>query len=166
MGFGQTSWDDLSLGRRPIIDSSEFQFLDYDHASDPACHNGQARVESIIMPTANKRFFNQTSLGREWEGFWNTIWHQAGESLGDSSEVYLIGYSIPEYDSRARDLLAKRVSKTATVRVCCHNSTPGVVESLRHLVHLKATDIQADRATTFEGWVSTMGLDCSAIQQS
>jgi len=146
------------LGRRPIIDPSEFQFLGYDHASDPSCHNGQARIESIIMPTANKRFFNQTSLGREWEGLWDSLWHQAGESLKDSSEVYLIGYSIPEYDSRARDLLAKRVSSTATVRVCCHHTTLAVVESLRNLAHPKATDIQPVRITTFEGWVSSLGL--------
>jgi hypothetical protein len=159
VGFGQTSWVDLSLGRRPIIDSSEFQFLEYDEASDPQCHNGRARIESIIMPTANKKFFNETSLGREWEDFWDSLWLQAGESLNSSTEVYLVGYSVPEYDSRARDLLAKRISGNAAVRVCSRNGTPGVIESIRKLIHLKTTDIQPARAATFEGWVSTMSQE-------
>jgi len=155
-GFGQTSWEDLSLGQRPIIDPSEFQFLEYGNASDPQCHNGRARIESIIMPTANKKFFNGTSLGREWEGFWDSLWLQAGEALNSSNEVYLIGYSVPGYDARARDLLGKRFNKNAAVRVCCRNGTADVIESLKKLIHLGNTDIQPARATTFEDWVSSM----------
>jgi hypothetical protein len=111
------------------------------------------------MPTANKKFFNETSLGREWEDFWDSLWLQAGESLNSSTEVYLVGYSVPEYDSRARDLLAKRISGNAAVRVCSRNGTPGVIESIRKLIHLKTTDIQPARAATFEGWVSTMSQE-------
>ena len=108
------------------------------------------------MPTANKKFFNGTSLGREWEGFWDSLWLQAGEALNSSNEVYLIGYSVPGYDARARDLLGKRFNKNAAVRVCCRNGTADVIESLKKLIHLGNTDIQPARATTFEDWVSSM----------
>lgn len=155
-GFGQTNWDDLSLGRRPIIDSSEFQFLEYGNASDPWCHNGRVRIESIIMPTANKKFYNETSLGREWEGFWDSLWLQAGEALNCSDEVYLIGYSVPEYDSRARTLLAKRIRPSAEVGVCCRSGTDSVVESLKKLCSSDSINIEAACGTAFEDWVSCM----------
>lgn len=145
-----------SLGQRPIIDPAEFQFLEYGNAADPQCHNGRVRIESIIMPTAKKKFFNETSLGREWEGFWDSLWLQAGEALNSSNEVYLIGYSAPEYDTRAKNLLAKTIDENAAVRVCCHNGTDGVIQSLKKLERLEDIDIQPACATTFEGWVSSM----------
>ncbi|MGB6875302.1 MAG: hypothetical protein WBD87_04650 [Candidatus Acidiferrales bacterium] len=132
-GFAQWNWEDLSLGRRPIIDPSEFEYLGYTNRSDPLSHNGQARIEGLIMPTANKKFFNETSLGREWEGFWNSLWSRAGNALEISEEVHLIGYSIPEYDTRARELLATSINKSAAIKVCCHSGTMGVIEALKHL---------------------------------
>ena len=156
-GFGQTSWEDLSLGRRPVIDATEFQFLEYENASDPQCHNGRARIESIVMPTAKKKFFNETSLGREWEGFWDCLWLQAGEALSKSREIHLIGYSVPEYDARARQLLANRLSNgDVAVRVCCRNGTSDVVGSLKKLVNLENADIRPAHATAFESWVSSI----------
>ena len=154
-----TSLNNLPLGQRPIIDPSEFQFLEYGEASDPLCHSGRAGIESIIMPTANKKFFNETSFGREWEGFWDALWLKAGEALNSSNEVYLIGYSVPEYDGRARDLLAKGINKNAKVRVCCRKSTTDVIESLKKLIDLENTDIQPACATTFEDWVSCMNAE-------
>ncbi|MHB8526265.1 MAG: SIR2 family protein [Candidatus Acidiferrales bacterium] len=154
-GFAQGNWEDLSLGQRPIIDPSEFEYLGYSDTSDPEGHNGIARIESLIMPTANKKFFNETSLGREWEAFWDSLWSQAGEALEISEEVHLIGYSIPEYDTRARELLATKINKRAAIRVCCHSGTANVVEALKCL---GKTDVQAAPATTFEGWISRMRL--------
>lgn len=145
----------MSLGQRPIVGPSEFEYLGYSNASDPQGHNGRVSIECLIMPTAKKQFFNQTSLGREWEGFWNSLWSRAGEALATSDEVHLIGYSVPEYDARARELLAKRIEKNAQIRVCCHSGTTGVVESLKHLGNIH---VQPAYARTFEGWVSGMKL--------
>jgi hypothetical protein len=153
LGFSQGNPADLSLGQRPIIDPPEFEYLGYSNASDPRGHNGQVRIESLIMPTANKRFFNETSLGREWEGFWDPLWTQAGVALNVSNEVYLIGYSIPEYDKRARELLATNIGKSTPIRVCCHNGTDQVMESLKQL---GVMHVQHCCATTFEGWLSSM----------
>jgi len=156
LGSGQVNPADLSLGQRPVIDRSEFEYLGYSDASDPQCHNGGVRIESLIMPTANKKFFTETSFGREWEGFWNFLWLQAGEALNSSNEVHLIGYSVPEYDARARNLLAQRIDRSAATRVCCHNATAGVIESLKKLRSSENIDIQPACATTFERWVSCM----------
>ena len=73
LGFGAVNPADLSLGQRPIIDPSEIEYLGYNNASDPRCHNGGVRIESLIMPTANKKFFTETSFGREWEVFWDFL---------------------------------------------------------------------------------------------
>jgi len=158
LGFSQGDPADLSLGQRPVIDPSEFEFLGYGSASDPLSHNGRVRIESIIMPTANKRFFRETSLGREWEGFWDSLWYQAGEALRASRKVYVIGYSFPEYDTRARELLAKKICKNIKVEVCCHDGSMAVIDSLKKLTHLRNIQVQPACATTFDGWISSMEL--------
>ena len=149
--FGQGNWTDLSLGQRPIIDRVELEYLGYGNASDPRCHNGKVRIESLIMPTANKTFFIETSLGKEWMDFWNSLWLQAGEALKGSEQIYLIGYSLPEYDTRARELLATQVNRSAAIKVCCHTETASVIERLKHLGNIR---VQPACAATFEEWVS------------
>ncbi len=72
-GFFQVNPSNLSLGQRPIMDPSEFDFLGYRGGNDPECHGGRTRSESLIMPAANKRFFTETSMGREWETFWDSL---------------------------------------------------------------------------------------------
>jgi hypothetical protein len=145
-GFGQIN--SSPLGERPVIDSSEFEYLGYPNGSDPKCHDGRVRIESLIMPTAEKRFYNQTSSGREWEAFWDSLWAQAAESLYDSEEIYLIGYSVPEYDTRARELLRQKIRADIPVRVCCHSGTDDVVRSLKSLGIRGA---EPARKPTFEG---------------
>jgi hypothetical protein len=154
-GFSQMNWDERSLGQRPVIDSSELEYLGYLNASDPRCHRGRVRIESLIMPTANKQFFIETSLGREWQGFWNSLWAQAGEALQASDEVHLIGYSIPEYDDRARGLLGTMTNRAAKIEACCYTGTSSVVESLKGLGLVNARPASV---TDFEGWVSNMKL--------
>ena len=155
-GFGQTSWENLSLGQRPIIDRSEFEFLEYSNASDPQDHTGRVRIESIIMPTARKQFYSETTFGREWEKFWDSLWLLAGEALSRSNEVYLIGYSVPVYDVRARNLIETRLGTGAVMTVCCRNGTTGVVESVGKLFPRRNIEVRPACDTTFAGWVSAV----------
>lgn len=152
-GFGQMNWNELSLGQRPVIDSPELEYLGYFNASDPRCHRGRVRIESLIMPTADKQFFIETKLGREWQGFWDCLWAQAGEALQASEEVHLIGYSIPEYDDRARGLLGTMTNRTARIEACCYTGTSTVVESLKGLGLVNARPASV---TDFEGWITCM----------
>jgi hypothetical protein len=151
-GFGQVDPLDLSLGQRPIIDRSSFEYLGYTNMSDPLQGCNGPVVQSLIMPTANKRFFQETSSGRQWESFWDGLWCQAGKALRASNEVYLIGYSIPEFDVRAREMLVASV-ETAAIKVCCRRATGNVIDSLKRLVH---AEVQPACATDFEGWISCM----------
>jgi hypothetical protein len=162
LGFSQGSWENLSLGQRPIIHSSEFGYLGYSNSRDPQCHDGPVRIESLIMPTANKQFFNETSLGREWEGFWDSLWYPAGKALEASKEVFLVGYSIPGYDTRARDLLATKIANDAQIEVCCHNGTTGVIKSLNQLIRSRNVHVCPTRATTFEDWIGNVAREGGA----
>lgn len=150
LGFFQGSWTDLSLGQRPVIYPVDFEFLGYPNSSDPRCHNARASVESLILPTANKEFFKRTSLGLEWEAFWNCLWVQAENFLKESDEVFLIGYSVPEYDTRARALLKDNIKKSTQIQVCCHTGTTDVVKSLKGL---GLANVRSASSTTFEAWV-------------
>jgi hypothetical protein len=148
-GFGQ--WNGPSLGERPVIDRVEFEYLGYDGLSDTRCHNGRVRIDSLIMPGAKKQFYIDTSLGREWSEFWDSLWYQAEDALRMSDEIYIVGYSLPEYDARARDLLAKGIQEDARVNVCCHTATRGVVESLKQIGLVAAVSCEA---ATFEEFLS------------
>jgi hypothetical protein len=151
-GFGQ--WNGPSLGERPVVDRAELEYLGYDGMSDERCHNGRVRIESLIMPTANKRFYKQTSLGLEWLEFWDSLWRQAEYALRMSDEIYIVGYSLPEYDTRARGLLVKGIQADARINVCCHAATRGVVQSLKQLGLLNAASC---KATTFEDFLFDKG---------
>lgn len=150
MGLGQMSGP--PMGQRPVVQKAEFDYLGYENASDPQCHDGRVRIKSIIMPTANKKFFLDTSAGREWEGFWDSIWSQAAMALKRSSEIYLIGYSIPEYDTRARELIRSQIRRGTPIRVCSHSGTPDVTQVIKSLGHV---DVCATHPQTFEGWTGS-----------
>ena len=152
-GFGQVNPVALSLGERPIIAPAAFEFLGYGNASDPEGHNGPVGIPSLIMPTATKKFFEETPYGREWKPFWSRLWSQAGEALRASDEVHLIGYSMPEYDALARELLATTIRNGVATKICCHRGTADVVEALRRLRSGDA-NVQPACALTFEDWVS------------
>jgi hypothetical protein len=148
-GFGQ--WNGPSLGERPVIDCAEFEYLGYDGLSDAQCHGGRARIQSLIMPTANKKFYKQTSLGLEWLEFWDSLWRQAEYALRMSDEIYIVGYSLPEYDTRARKLLAGGIAENAQVSVCSHAATGGIVESLKQIGLVNTAPCNA---ATFEDFLT------------
>jgi hypothetical protein len=140
------------LGYRPVIQSSEFEYLGYENGSDPECHSASVRLGTIIMPTENKKFFIESSAGRQLEEFWDSIWSRAAAALRNSSEVYLIGYSLPKYDTRARELITTSVGNGASMTVCCADGTDDVVESLKNF----GKSAHASSHLTFEGWLASM----------
>lgn len=153
-GFFQGSWTNLSLGRRPVIRQSELAHLGYENSADPEDHRGTVRVKALIMPTARKRFFKQTSLGLEWKDFWDCLWQQAEDAVKASNEVCLIGYSVPGYDTRARELFSK-IDKMTSISVCCGSATDSVIDVLARLTRCH---VQAAGAVYFEDWVQQATL--------
>jgi hypothetical protein len=154
LGFGQVS-PIQSLGQHPIINPSCFEFLGYDKVSNKGFNFAAPQIPSLIMPTAKKKFYIESSTGREWKDFWDCLWSQAAEALNSSNEIHVIGYSIPNYDERARELLARKASGDPVVNVCCHAGTESVVESFRALGHV---NVQPACANCFESWISCMSL--------
>ena len=91
-----------------LFGERDFTYLGYSgDVRDPLC-KGLSRAggdPALILPTLHKNFFHQTTFGREWEFFWNCIWEQAQQSLHSAEKIVMIGYSMPEADERARELL-------------------------------------------------------------
>jgi hypothetical protein len=110
-----------SLGSRPtLFFRPDFVFLGYpEQTRDPECGfvDKAAGIPAIILPTLKKNFFEQTSLGHEWEPFWQSLWRQAGCALASSERIAIIGYSMAQADEAARALLLEKSNRNAEIKV-------------------------------------------------
>jgi hypothetical protein len=150
-GAGAVNLDEPLLGKRPVIPTPEMIHLGTDLV-DQRFRMGTGFTPSLIMPAANKKFFTETSFDpREWEDFWDSLWHQAKEAISSSDEVHIIGYSLPEYDNRAKDLLLGTMRRETDVSICCRSGTNDLVK-LFHDSGFARAHAAADG--TFEGWVN------------
>jgi hypothetical protein len=120
------------VGERPVLGvDADMSYLGYKGLRDPAVDNRRLTGTAIIMPVAHKKFYYETSLGREWECFWDKLWNRAASALRACDETVMIGYSLPSADERARDLLLCRSNRNARWTVCCDRDTPCIQEQLR-----------------------------------
>jgi hypothetical protein len=103
----------------------------------------------MILPGRCKVFFVESSFGRQHEAFWNSLWIQAGEALRRSNAVVICGYSMPEFDERARELLLNK-DHSATIEVCCGGNTARLVEQLQST----GCNAHAARETHFDAWLN------------
>jgi hypothetical protein len=145
-GVGTISPDELLLGVRPVIPDPEMIYLDTDLV-DRGFRNGAYFAPSLIMPAANKKFGPP-----EWEDFWDSLWFQAEKAIAASNEVHIIGYSLPEHDNRARELLLRKMSCETEVSICCGSDTNKLV---KRFCDSGFTNASAAADGTFEGWVKT-----------
>jgi hypothetical protein len=132
MGFSQAS---SVYDQRPaVFGKREFAFLGYgEDMRDPlmAQITRTGGDPALILPTLHKNFFHQTTFGREWEPFWDEIWRQAGESLGASEKVVIIGYSMPVADERARNLILKCTNPSAEVLVFSGSASGSICQAFQ-----------------------------------
>ena len=134
---------------RPLIDTSEIAFLGYSGAYDPRFSGSIAEaLGTMILPARCKQFFVDSSFGRLHEHFWDCLWSQAAQALNRSDEVVICGYSLPEYDERACELLLQE-SYSAPMEVCCGGDTDQVVERLRS----SGRNAYAAKERLFDGWL-------------
>lgn len=117
-----------AFGPRPVIPKWVLEFFGYpSEIRDPeAPHRILAAVPAMIMPTLNKRFYEQTSGGRELESFWEDLWEQAEHALKSSEEIVIVGYSMAPADERARNLLLSAPNGHVRVGIFCGASTKSV----------------------------------------
>jgi hypothetical protein len=130
---GSVNWRfPVGWNGRPLIDSSEIAFLGYSGSVDPLYSHPIPNADgTLILPTRCKQFYSQTSIGPLHKEFWDCLWLQAAWALQQSDGVLICGYSLPEFDQRACDLLIKE-NYLASVEVCCGDDTQRVVEQLRN----------------------------------
>jgi hypothetical protein len=158
-GFSVGS-DSNSLGSRPtIFFRPDLKFLGYpDQVRDPECgHVARgAGIPAIIMPTYKKRFFEQTSLGREWETFWRSLWQQAEYALASAERITIIGYSMPEADQDARKLLLEKSNRNARITICSGGASNGIRDEFVRLGFSDIGTIGRGRFEHFLGEIASV----------
>ena len=114
-----------SLGDRPFVDNTESFLPTYpSRVLDTSFRGGGVANEAptLILPTYEKKYSVSTSVGDEWGDFYKSLWAQAAESLESSDRIVMIGYSMPQADTRARALLLWADNKRAEILLCCGGS--------------------------------------------
>jgi hypothetical protein len=117
-----------AFGDRPVIFPGEFAFLGYASDSrDPLTPGDRpGAIPAIIVPTLKKRFYDQTSSGRELESFWNHLWVSAEHALWSSERIVMVGYSMSAADEKARSLLLQKSNRAARIEIFCGRSTTSI----------------------------------------
>jgi hypothetical protein len=142
-----------SLGHRPVLFfKPDHEYLGYEGFVDPLCANMTSApvLPALILPGLPKRFYFETSFGREWTDFWDSIWRQAADSLCTADEVVIIGYSLPVADIAARELLLNPSRRKGSTRICCGRSTKEICSEFHNRGFV---DLLCD-TPTFEDYLS------------
>lgn len=133
-GFSQVS---NMLGPRPVVFFlPDLEFLGYSgQLRDSLCAgiDEATGTPALILPTQRKRFFEQTSFGREWEFFWDDLWAQAGSALESSEKIVIIGYRMASVDERAKKLLLQHSNPDAEIAIFSGQSSSGICSEFKAL---------------------------------
>jgi hypothetical protein len=149
LGFGHVSPDSKSLGFRPVIQDSEFNYLCYQELKDPL-YKAAVDIHPLILPARDKRFYEETTYGREWEQFWDALWNQAKTSLQQCQKLFILGYSLPLSDTRARDLIFENTKRDGQVEICCLAASDRIAREFCNHGFLRVRSLNN---LSFEKWV-------------
>jgi hypothetical protein len=139
-----------AMGDRPVFSDLETCFLGYENMADSKFPRaGTAALVPLILPTACKKFYFETNLGRQWEGFWNSLWNRAANVLAESKRIVICGYSLLAVDKRACELLLTNKSTSCRIDVCCGNDSEDIVRRLQVAGH----NAQAAGQPYFGDWI-------------
>ncbi len=114
-----------SLGQRPFVDNMDCAFPDYPKNVLDRNFPGGGILEgwtTLVLPTYEKKFMVETSIGPEWTHFYESLWSQAAGFLKRSERIVIIGYSMPTADRDAGALLLSGTNKHAELFLCCASS--------------------------------------------
>jgi hypothetical protein len=111
-----------SMGNHPVMHQADLEFLGYKDFRGRT-YNGGGAIPCLILPGRKKQFFYDTSLGNEFESFWDHLWSQAAEALKSSDKIVILGYSLLPVDERACSLLLKKPKKATPVEVVSGGQT-------------------------------------------
>jgi hypothetical protein len=122
--------------------------LGYHEISDPAFIAGGVDRPRLVLPGRNKQF-----EPRLFEG----LWRRAEDSLQRASEVVVIGYSLPDADQRALQLVLAATNSAAKVTVCCLDDGVRICDLLRSCGFSEVED-----GRCFESWLEHGGITTTA----
>lgn len=105
-----------SMGNHPVIHRADLKFLGYETFAGHTYQSGGA-FPCLILPGRSKEFFYDTSFGHEFGDFWEHLWSHAAAALRVAQKIVICGYSLPEADERARDLLFLRPQREAGIEI-------------------------------------------------
>jgi hypothetical protein len=163
---GSTNWNDLmfggkgiahslgplqALGQRPVIFPQDFEFFEYTGVADPDCLDGSyCRVGSMILPGRRKVFYVQApGDAPEREEFRDSLWTQAEDALRSAAEINVIGYSLPQADERARNLILSKATQTVCVSVCSGSDSDSIGNEFRRCGFKNVSAVNGH----FEDWL-------------
>ena len=137
----------------PIMFSRDLKLLGYDDLTDPRLGKGNVGVNNsgtLILPDPRKQFF--------WERFWLPLWNAAALRLREAHEVFIHGYSMPEADLKARELLFDNINHDAIVHVHCRSTSDKIADEFRnrHFVNVNSFPLIG-----FETWVASLSASRS-----
>jgi hypothetical protein len=142
-----------SLGHRPVLFyRPDLEYLGYGSFVDPRCASltAGATIPAMILPALPKRFYFETSFGREWEEFWTALWDRAQQAIEAASEIAVIGYSLPIADKAARNLLLNTNNKSVPLAISCGSSS----ESIRDEFAKNGFSVVEPAPPTFEEYLA------------
>lgn len=105
-----------SMGEHPVIHQADLEFLGYTDFRGRTYRAGGA-FPCLILPGRRKQFYYDTSLGNEFELFWNHLWVKATEALRNCEEIIVCGYSMLPVDERACQLLLGVPRKNTRIEI-------------------------------------------------
>ena len=132
----------------PTILPQDLADLGYDKDIANFRPGGYDRAR-LILPSKGKRFEPR---------LFESLWAQAEASLRHASELVVIGYSFPEADERARELIFQQTKKTAPITVCCRADGPRICDLFRSHGFTIVTDGESFETLLGETWTARRSL--------
>lgn len=130
----------------PLMFPRDIELLGYQDVGDPRIGAGVTAVDNtgtVILPDTNKQFC--------WKGLWQPLWTSAAERLCGVQELFILGYSMPCADARARRLLFDNVSPGASIHIYCMDASERIADDFRKVGF---TNVRPESKVTFELWAA------------
>jgi hypothetical protein len=143
------------FGWRPVISDAEMSFLGYTDQRDLNFRNARSgMVPTLILPRPEKEFFIALGDKQELRLFFDDLWNQAKNALGQSDSVVICGYSMPDTDERARKLLiGNSLGKGTRITVVSGSRSDDIAKCFRDQGYKYAS--AAHTTYRFEDWAAS-----------
>lgn len=139
-----------TLGDCPVIHAADARHLGYKKFKGNTYPGGGVSMKSLILPGRCKRFVIETSFGPEYEGFWDALWSKGAEALKESDRLVICGYSMPEADTRARNMLLNIKNKNIRITIICGEQSENIAKCFRKA---RFKRVRAFKGKYFDSWL-------------